>query len=151
MRGEREKSEAETENTNREMKTPTFFWILPTPHKINYRTSFSVKIANQNCSTSCEFIRAIFNCHGCSLQIIGDYSRQQLPCQAAYDHVSRLWHSNTIGYVPPQSQTYFADSEIILFTVLNAGVFCLTNAIFNYTEPSILLWSNGLYYSSKWH
>lgn len=29
--------------------------------------------------------------------------------------------------------------------------FCLTDAIFNYTESSILLWSNGVYYSSKWH
>lgn len=69
MREGRKAFGAEAENTNREIKAAMFFWVLPTHQKVNYRTSFSVKIANQNCSASCELIRNIFNCHSCSLQI----------------------------------------------------------------------------------
>lgn len=36
------------------------------------------------------------------------------------------------------------------FHIFKCCGFCLTNAIFNYTSSSILLRSNGVYYSSKW-
>lgn len=108
--------------THREVKIPVFFWILPTPQKVNYRTSFSVKIANQNCSTSCGFIRNIFNCHRRSLQISGNkWTAAALPgCLWPRLITWRLKHP---GYALLQSWTHFADFEIILFTVLNAGAF----------------------------
>lgn len=150
MREGRKPFGAEAENTNREIKAAMFFWVLPTHQKVNYRTSFSVKIANQNCSASCELIRNILNCHSCSLQISEPkWTAAALPgcpwprlvtqrrkpsrlCTASIVNIlSSLWN------YPPHS--------------FKCWSFCLTNAIFNYTESSILLWSNGVYYSSKWH
>jgi hypothetical protein len=81
MREGRKEFGPEAETTNKEVKIPMFFWILPTPQKVNYRTSFSVKIANQNCSSSCGFIRNIFNCHSCSLQISGTKMNSSCPAR----------------------------------------------------------------------
>lgn len=48
-------------------------------------------------------------------------NEQQLPCQAAYDHVLSLGDADPLGYALPQSRTYCAAFEITLFTVSNAG------------------------------
>lgn len=150
MREGRKAFGAEAENTNREIKTAMFSWVLPTHQKVNYRTSFSVKIANQNCSASCELIRNIFNCHSCSLQICEPkWTAAALP--------GCLWPRLVTRRRRP-SRLCTASITNVLCSLWNYPLhsfkcwsFCLTNAIFNYTESSILLWSNGVYYSSKWH
>lgn len=150
MREGRKAFGAEAENTNREIKAAMFLWVLPTHQKVNYRTSFSVKIANQNCSASCELIRNIFNCHSCSLQI-------SEPKWTAAALPGCLWPCLVTRRRKP-SRLCTASITNVLCSLWNYPLhsfkrwnFCLTNAIFNYTESSILLWSNGVYYSSKWH
>lgn len=53
-------------------------------------------------------------------------------------------------YVLLKSWKYFSSLENYPFHIFKYCGFCLTNAIFNYTSSSILLWSNGVYYSSEW-
>lgn len=121
MREGRKAFGAEAENTNREIKAAVFFWVLPTHQKVNYRTSFSVKIANQNCSASCELIRNIFNCHSCSLQI-------SEPKWTAAALPGCLWPRLVTRRRKPSRLCTASITNVLcslwnypLFTVLNAG------------------------------